>query len=144
MPARWFAPPTPETAAIFFGTWKLGAILLSMSVLYSDEGIAHRLRDSEPKVLVTDGANAHRFSGPHVPPLLVLDAQALASESDRFQTAGDYAQALTDFLRRERRIAPQKLPEMLQVVDSLPTTMTGKVQKFLLRGQARALADQQP
>ena len=33
-------PPTPETAAIFFATWKLGAILLSMSVLYGDEGIA--------------------------------------------------------------------------------------------------------
>jgi acyl-CoA synthetase (AMP-forming)/AMP-acid ligase II len=45
---------------------------------------------------------------------------------------------LTDFLRRERRIAPQKLPEMLQVVGTLPTTMTGKVQKFLLRDQARA------
>ena len=37
-------PPTPETAAIFFGTWKLGAILLSMSVLYGDEGIRHRAR----------------------------------------------------------------------------------------------------
>ncbi len=48
---------------------------------------------------------------------------------------------LTEFLRTERRIAPQKLPEMLQVVDVLPTTMTGKVQKFLLRDQARALAD---
>jgi acetyl-CoA synthetase len=35
-------PPTPETAAVFFATWKLGAILLSMSVLYGDEGIAHR------------------------------------------------------------------------------------------------------
>jgi cyclohexanecarboxylate-CoA ligase/acyl-CoA synthetase len=46
---------------------------------------------------------------------------------------------LTDFLRRERRIAPQKLPEMLQVVESLPTTTTGKVQKFLLRDRARAL-----
>jgi acyl-CoA synthetase len=33
---------------------------------------------------------------------------------------------LIDFLRRERRIAPQKLPEMLQVVDALPTTMTGQ------------------
>ena len=40
-------PPTPETAAIFFGTWKLGAILLSMSVLYGDEGIRHRLDDSQ-------------------------------------------------------------------------------------------------
>ena len=35
-------PPTPETAAAFFGVWKAGAILLSMSVLYGDEGIRHR------------------------------------------------------------------------------------------------------
>src|SRR6187200_2685400 len=54
-------PPTPETAAIFFGTWKLGAILLSMSVLYGDDGIRHRLGDAEPTVLVTDAANADRF-----------------------------------------------------------------------------------
>src|SRR5438132_1396795 len=54
-------PPTPETAAIFFGTWKLGALLLSMSVLYGDEGIRHRLNDSTPTVLVTDRANAPRF-----------------------------------------------------------------------------------
>jgi len=55
-------PPTPETAAIFFGTWKLGALLLSMSVLYGDDGIRHRLGDAEPKVLVTDRANAPRFA----------------------------------------------------------------------------------
>src|SRR3954447_11010109 len=36
-------PPTPEAAAIFFGTWKLGALLLSMLVLYGDDGIRHRL-----------------------------------------------------------------------------------------------------
>jgi acetyl-CoA synthetase len=63
-------PPTPETAAIFFGTWKLGAILLSMSVLYGDEGIRHRLEDSEPRVLVTDRANAGRFEHES---MLVLD-----------------------------------------------------------------------
>jgi acetyl-CoA synthetase len=66
-------PPTPETAAIFFGAWKLGAILLSMSVLYGDEGIAHRLRDSTPKVLVTDSANVSRFDASLVDELLVLD-----------------------------------------------------------------------
>jgi acyl-CoA synthetase (AMP-forming)/AMP-acid ligase II len=49
---------------------------------------------------------------------------------------------LTGFLRTQRRIAPQKLPEMLEVMESLPTTMTGKVQKFLLRDRARALAEQ--
>src|SRR3954453_21863091 len=63
-------PPTAETAAIFFGTWKLGALLLSMSVLYGDDGIRHRLSDSMPAVLVTDKANAPRFDHPKV---LVLD-----------------------------------------------------------------------
>jgi acetyl-CoA synthetase len=29
-------PATPEAAALFFGIWKVGAILLSMSVLYGD------------------------------------------------------------------------------------------------------------
>jgi acetyl-CoA synthetase len=79
-------PATPETAAVFFATWKLGAILLSMSVLYGDEGIAHRLRDSEPKLLVTDAVNAPRFTGPHVPRTLVLEPAALAAERDSAPT----------------------------------------------------------
>ncbi|HEV7584223.1 MAG TPA: AMP-binding protein [Solirubrobacteraceae bacterium] len=79
-------PATPEAAAVFFATWKLGAILLSMSVLYGDDGIAHRLLDSEPKLLVTDAANAPRFTGAGVPRMLVLDPAALAAESDRAAT----------------------------------------------------------
>ena len=51
-------PATPETAAAFFGTWKAGAILLSMSVLYGDEGIRHRVEDSQAKVVITDAENA--------------------------------------------------------------------------------------
>ena len=47
-------PPTPETAAAFFGTYRCGAILLSMSVLYGDDGIRHRVTDSQAKVLVTE------------------------------------------------------------------------------------------
>src|SRR2546423_4627583 len=54
-------PATPQTAAAFFGTWKTGAILLSMSVLYGDERIRHRLTDSQAKVLVTNAANAARI-----------------------------------------------------------------------------------
>src|SRR3954449_4142557 len=46
-------PPTPESAAAFFGTWKAGAILLAMSVLYGDDGIRHRVSNAEAKVLVT-------------------------------------------------------------------------------------------
>ena len=48
------APASPETAAMFLGTWKAGAILLSLSVLYGDDGIRHRVSDSEPKLIVTD------------------------------------------------------------------------------------------
>jgi acetyl-CoA synthetase len=67
-------PPTPETAAVFFATWKLGAILLSMSVLYGDEAIRYRLQDSEPRVLVTNEAHAGRFDDER---LLVLDPALL-------------------------------------------------------------------
>jgi acetyl-CoA synthetase len=83
-------PPTAETAAIFFGTWKLGALLLSMSVLYGDDGIRHRLQDSGAKVLVTDAANAPRFAG-H-PNVLVLDDGLLdghPTEHDTADTAAD-------------------------------------------------------
>jgi cyclohexanecarboxylate-CoA ligase/acyl-CoA synthetase len=40
---------------------------------------------------------------------------------------------LTGYLRRERQIAVVKLPERLELIDELPTTATGKVQKFVLR-----------
>src|ERR687888_1779137 len=80
-------PPTPETAAIFFGTWKNAGILLAMSVLYGDEGIAHRLRDSQPAVLVTDKANAPRFDASLVGELLVLDDGLLDGASADFETA---------------------------------------------------------
>jgi acetyl-CoA synthetase len=85
-------PPTPETAAVFFATWKLGALLLSMSVLYGDDGIRHRLEDSQAKVLVTDAANAGRFAAGLVEEVIVLDAALLAAESsshDTLDTAAD-------------------------------------------------------
>jgi acetyl-CoA synthetase len=85
-------PPTPEAAAIFFGVWKLGAILLSMSVLYGDDGIEHRLSDSGAKLLVTDAANAPRFDRPWAPDTLVLEPGTLAAASAEFvcvDTAAD-------------------------------------------------------
>jgi acetyl-CoA synthetase len=80
-------PATPETAAIFFATWKIGAILLSMSVLYGDDGIRHRLTDSQAKVLVTDEPNAPRFDPGWVDEILVLDAETLPGLSTDFETA---------------------------------------------------------
>jgi acetyl-CoA synthetase len=79
-------PPTPETAAAFFGTWKTGAILLSMSVLYGDDGIRHRLTDSQPKVLVTNQANAERMERSLVEHVLILDDELLGSGATSFET----------------------------------------------------------
>src|SRR4051794_19600460 len=72
-------PPTPETAAAFFGTWKCGAILLSMSVLYGDDGIRHRVSDSQAKILLTDAANRERVDPSLVQDVLLLDDDLLAS-----------------------------------------------------------------
>ncbi|MDQ6821571.1 MAG: AMP-binding protein [Actinomycetota bacterium] len=79
-------PPTPLTAAAFFGAWKTGAILLSMSVLYGDEGIRHRLTDSQAKVLVTNQANADRIERSLVEHLLILDQALLERGSTTFTT----------------------------------------------------------
>ncbi|HEY2438571.1 MAG TPA: AMP-binding protein, partial [Solirubrobacteraceae bacterium] len=80
-------PPTPETAAAFFGTWKVGAILLSMSVLYGDDGIRHRLTDSQAKVLVTNEANADRVERSLIQHVLILDEELLSRGGKTFETA---------------------------------------------------------
>jgi len=80
------APASPETAAMFLGTWKLGAILLSLSVLYGDEGIQHRIKDSESKLIVTDAENAGRMPADHVDEVIELDEELLADADDRFET----------------------------------------------------------
>jgi fatty-acyl-CoA synthase len=50
--------------------------------------------------------------------------------------AGLDAEEVTEFLRG--RLARYKVPKRIAVVDELPKTGTGKIQKFLLREQARA------
>ncbi|HEY8770832.1 MAG TPA: AMP-binding protein, partial [Thermoleophilaceae bacterium] len=77
----------PETAAVFIGTYKRGAILLSMSVLYGDDGIEHRLRDSQAKVVVTDQNNRDRIPEGIVDEVLVLD-DGLLEELE--QASADY------------------------------------------------------
>jgi acetyl-CoA synthetase len=75
-------PPTPETAAAFLATWHVGAILLSMSILYGDEGIRHRLNDSQATLVVTNEANAHRVGDAEV---LLLDQDVFAEGSPDFE-----------------------------------------------------------
>jgi acetyl-CoA synthetase len=81
-------PSLPETAAVFLGTYKAAAILLSMSVLYGDEGIEHRLRDSGAKVVVTDASNAPRIPDGIVNEVLVLD-EGLSQELERASASYD-------------------------------------------------------
>jgi acetyl-CoA synthetase len=85
-------PPTPEAAAIFFATWKLGALLLAMSVLYGDDSIRHRVGDAAPTVLVTDEANARRFPPGLVPHLLVLGERTFDGVSPHFETVETLAE----------------------------------------------------
>jgi acetyl-CoA synthetase len=80
------APATPETAAIFFGTWKVGGILLSMSVLYGDEGIRHRVGDSQAKLIVCSPDQAERMPGDLVEDVLVLDEALLTGVDDHIET----------------------------------------------------------
>jgi acetyl-CoA synthetase len=80
------APASPETAAMFLGTWKLGGILLSLSVLYGDEGIQHRIKDSDAKLIVTDAENADRMPGGLVDAVMVLDTGLLKGADDQFET----------------------------------------------------------
>jgi acetyl-CoA synthetase len=75
-------PSLPETAAVFIGTYKRGAILLSMSVLYGDEGIEHRLRDSQAKAVVTDAANRHRIPDGLAEKVFVVGGAAEAGDID--------------------------------------------------------------
>jgi acetyl-CoA synthetase len=80
------APASPETAAIFFGAWKLGAILLSMSVLYGDEGIRHRVADSQAKLIVCSPDEVERMPGDLVEELVLLDAKLLEGAEEGFET----------------------------------------------------------
>ena len=73
-------PSLPETAAVFLGAYKAGTILLSMSVLYGDQGIEHRLRDSGAKVLVTDSANRARVPEGLAEMVFVIDSPEARGE----------------------------------------------------------------
>jgi len=87
-------PPLPEAAATFLAAYKLGSILLSLSILYGDDSIAHRLRDCSAKVIVTDAVNRERIDRirhelPDLEHVLVVDegfGRSVAEASDRCET----------------------------------------------------------
>src|SRR3954454_20723566 len=88
-------PSLPETAAAFIASYRMGAILLSLSVLYGDDGIRHRLQDSGAKVLITNADNRDRIPDGLVNEVLVLDGDLegeladASAEFDIVDTAAD-------------------------------------------------------
>ncbi|HEU4658386.1 MAG TPA: AMP-binding protein [Capillimicrobium sp.] len=82
-------PATPDAAATFLAVYRSGAILLSMSVVYGDEGIRHRLEDAAPKVLVTDAAHADRFTALGASVLLLDGADDQPRDFATVDTAAD-------------------------------------------------------
>ena len=79
-------PPTPETAAVFFATWKLGALLLV------DVGALRRRGDPPPpRGLRAQGARHRRrqrgpLPGGVVPQVLVLDEHTFDGVPTQFET----------------------------------------------------------
>jgi acetyl-CoA synthetase len=89
------APASPEIAASFLATYKLEAILLSMSVLYGDDSIVYRLNDSEAKVLVTSAAHRDRVAelldkAPSVEHLVVVGGDGRDSFEELTRAASDH------------------------------------------------------
>ncbi|MGB5247283.1 MAG: acyl-CoA synthetase, partial [Woeseia sp.] len=79
--------PRPETAAAFLACYASGAILLSMSVLYGDDGIRYRVTDSGAKVIVTNAEHAERVRAMQLPveKVIVLNRELLDGVPDDFQ-----------------------------------------------------------
>ena len=78
-------PATPETAAIFFGTWKLGGCSSRCRSCTATTG-SHIGSATPAAVLVTDETNAPRFEASGVP-LVVLTADLLAEHPAEHVTA---------------------------------------------------------
>ena len=79
--------PRPETASAFLACYASGAILLSMSVLYGDDGIRYRIANSGAKVIVTNADHAERVRAMRLPVdhVLVLSRDLLDAYEGVFE-----------------------------------------------------------
>ena len=55
------APQKPEAAVAMVATWKLGGVVVPLSVLFGREGLAYRLRDADVSAFVVDDAAVETF-----------------------------------------------------------------------------------
>ena len=69
-------PSTPETAAVFLGTWKPGRSSSRCRCSTATRASRTGCATPQPKVLVTDADNAVRIDGGPVDDVIVLDREA--------------------------------------------------------------------
>lgn len=85
--------PRPETASAFLASYASGAILLSMSVLYGDDGIRYRIENSGAKIIVTNAEHAERVRAMDLPveQIIVLTRELLDAASADFTPRDTHA-----------------------------------------------------
>jgi acetyl-CoA synthetase len=87
-------PASFETAVVYMGLFRMGALALPMSSLFGPDALRYRLRDAQARAVVTSAANAPRLrealaGGPGLP-LLIIDGESSGADEC------DYRQALAN------------------------------------------------
>jgi cyclohexanecarboxylate-CoA ligase/acyl-CoA synthetase len=118
-----------------------------------DEGGCLRVTGRLKDIIIRGGLNIsarevedNLITHPHVKDAAVVAMPdlLLGERACAFVVPAGTTPTLTDlitYLRVERRVSPTKLPERLEIVEALPITASGKVQKFELRARVRALIE---
>ncbi|TSD14002.1 AMP-dependent synthetase [Haloglomus irregulare] len=83
-------PQKPANPVTHLACWKLGAISLPLSVLFGDDALRYRLRDSGARVVVADEAvldtvAAVRGDCPDLEHVVAVDAEEPADDVERFE-----------------------------------------------------------
>ena len=92
--------------------------------VFTEIAIIAHLADTAFARLLPDGLTTAQFA--------VLN---LLLRLGRQETIGELASALQEHVRST--LAPYKYPRAIHFVDALPKTSTGKIQRFVLRAEAR-------
>ena len=96
-------PQAPAVAASHIAIYKLGAIALPLAILFGNEAISYRLKDSGARVLITNARGLEKLAGARavLPDLeLVLSINGPAEGAEDFhavlaRAAGDFTPAAT-------------------------------------------------
>ena len=96
-------PQAPAVAASHIAIYKLGAIALPLAILFGNEAISYRLKDSGARVLITNAQGLEKLAGgraalPDLELVLSIDGPAEGAEDFHAmlaRAAGDFTPAAT-------------------------------------------------